>query len=371
MASDDQSPNYFRPPPETYEIFADYEGDEAEDDDEEPNPHRPSHVAPKIPQSVQRGGPIHRMKNRPRTYARQSVFLRPITHRQQTTTTRREDIKRPAPSAGPSESLPQIPTLTQQGRLLPKAQSHRDDCDDGDEYAFPLPKQYKTSYAQVRTTTTSTQFSVFSTKDDKKKAKQIERLLQSEKTLRDFLAEFPNDTKVRGKIPQLEKYKQKLLGGDGLLNSAEIKWVYEAEKLVERRRVASEVKLFQEQTKAEEERASKKRTLDESQLGETSHPSTGGKTVPPGWRKRMKGKEIDGENSDEESDNGKHPSKGHKTLPAITTNNINFDVAKELEDDDKWQRRRRGESDESDGAKVESDDKDSDEECSDTSSDTD
>lgn len=89
----------------------------------------------------------------------------------------------------------------------------RSGCSDYDNrVVFPLPTWRQPSYAQARATTRLSEFSVFASQKDKKKAKQVQRMAESEE-------EFPGETRFLAKLSQLEKYKQKLNSGDELLNS--------------------------------------------------------------------------------------------------------------------------------------------------------
>jgi len=189
-----------------------------------------------------------------------------------------------------ADLVPKIPTLTSQGRLPPKAlrganpprrppgqggslpsPTQSSDSHDDNGGAFPLPTRYKPSYAQARTASRFSEFSVFASQKDKKKANQVQRIAESEEGLRKFLDEFPKDTRFLAKLPQLEKYKQKLNTPNELLNSGEAKWVYEVARAVERRRVVIESKAFEEQAKAQTGGISTKRKPKDTSSSPSSY----------------------------------------------------------------------------------------------------
>lgn len=276
---------------------------------------------------------------------------------------------------------PKVPTLTSQGRLptkelrgdnTPRRQPGQGsyspsatesvDSQDDNGITFPLPTRYKPSYTQARAAPRFSEFSVFASQKDKKKAKQVQRMAESEEALRKFLEEFPGETRFLAKLSQLEKYKQKLNSGDELLNSGESHWVYDVGRAVERRRVTIESKAFQEQSKAQTSSTSKKRKRKETPSSPSSYstpirPSTGGKTIP-GYVV-----EESDENSDEEQD-GQLRKRAQKTISgcdssSISAFNVREALAKPSESEAEECSTGSSDGDESDGSSGEESDGDS------------
>jgi hypothetical protein len=213
---------------------------------------------------------------------------------------------------------------------MPSSTESRDPHDDN-AVTFPLPTRYQSSYTRARPAPRITEFSAFESQKDKKKAKQVERIIESEKVLRKFMEEFPEDTRLLAKLPQIEKYKQKLNGANELLNSGEFQWVHGVAKAVERRRVAIESKAFREQTKARIEHTSKKRKRQDTSSSPSSYstptrPSTGSKTIP-GYVVQK----SDEESGDEQD--GRPHQRAQKTIPGCDGASISaFNVQEALAD---------------------------------------
>jgi hypothetical protein len=161
---------------------------------------------------------------------------------------------------------------------------------------------------------------------------QVQRIAESEEALRTFLDEFTQDTRLLAKLPQLEMYKQKLNSPNELLNSGEVKWVYEVSRAVERRRVVIESKAFEEQAKAQiggisTKRKRKDTSSSPSSYGTPTRASTGGKTIPGHV---VEESDEDSDDSDEEQD-GRPRKRGQKTISGCDGSSISaFNVREAL-----------------------------------------
>ncbi|CRG89051.1 hypothetical protein PISL3812_06086 [Talaromyces islandicus] len=348
MTYNNPDASYFRPPPKTFDIFADLVQDEDEDEEETlPHTRRPTHVPPQTPLFIQQGRRLPILEGRRRG---PPAFNGQRLHRPRPKAPWREENHQNNGAADYDDLLPKVPTLTAQGRLPPKAlraanppqrprspggsvpssTESRGSCDDNG-VTFPSPTQYQPSYARARAASRFSEFSAFESQKDKQKAKQVQRIVESEEALRKFLEDFPEDIRLLAKLPQLEKYKQKLNGTNELLNSGESRWVYEVARSVERRRVAIESKAFEKKTKAPTGRTSKKRKRQDTSPSPSSYstptrPSTGGKTIP-GYSV------VDNDGDSDEEQDGRPCQRAQKTVPGCDGANISaFNVQEALAD---------------------------------------
>lgn len=233
-----------------------------------------------------------------------------------------------------------VPTLTQQGRRLPKAlrmgyrRAQEDIIMGGDSYEdleyAPNTSRRRVStpsYGRVHTTLPSTNLiptggggylvtNSFMSNAQRKRLEQQEKLEKVLTDLDDCLAANPTDVKLRAKKLHLEELQRRLMNPDSTaLKGAEAAIIKDVEKMLERRRMNMAKVEYENQAKAMVENMTmassagthgRKRVYDEgigsmtplssdwsetaapSERSSFSHPSTGGKTVPQHYYQKHK-----------------------------------------------------------------------------------
>lgn len=233
-----------------------------------------------------------------------------------------------------------VPTLTQQGRRLPKdlrmgyRRGQQDIIVGGDSYEdlnyAPNSSRRRVStpsYGRVHTNLPATNLiptggggylvtNSFMSSVQRKRLEQQEKLEKVLTDLEECLAANPTDVKLRGKKLHLEELQRRLMRPDSTaLKGTEVSHIRDVEKTLERRRINMAKVEFENQAKAMVENMSmslsagtkgRKRAYEEgigsmtplssdwsetaasSERSSFSHPSTGGKTVPPSYYRRQK-----------------------------------------------------------------------------------
>ncbi|KUL87064.1 hypothetical protein ZTR_05710 [Talaromyces verruculosus] len=271
--------------------------------------------------------------------------------------------KRPRPfrpKSNPFVTPTRVPTLTQQGRRLPKdlrmgyRRAQQDIIMGGDSYE-DLDYAPNTSrrrvltppYGRVHTTMPSTNLiptggggylvtNSFMSSAQRKRLEQQEKLEKVLTDLEECLAPCPADVKLRAKKLHLEELQRRLMRPDSTaLKGEEAALIRDVEKMLQRRRMNMIKTEFENQAKAmvenmtmsssSLEKKGRKRAYDgsttppSSNWSETaapsewssfSHPSTAGKTVPPYYYEKLKQGRIthdlaDTEDADDEFQNHK------------------------------------------------------------------
>ncbi|KAI7970960.1 hypothetical protein EIK77_000627 [Talaromyces pinophilus] len=271
--------------------------------------------------------------------------------------------KRPRPfraNTNPFVTPTRVPTLTQQGRRLPKdlrmgyRRSQQNIIMGGDSYIdldyAPNSSRRRVStpsYGRVHTTMPSTNLiptggggylvtNSFMSSAQRKRLEQQEKLEKVLTDLEECLAACPADVKLRAKKLHLEELQRHLMRPDSTaLKGEEAALIRDVERMLQRRRMNMVKTEFENQAKAMVENMTmssssletngRKRAYDgsmtplSSNWSETAapsetfsflHPSTGGKTVPQSYYEKRKRGRIthdlaDTEDADDEFQNDK------------------------------------------------------------------
>ncbi|KAL1986181.1 hypothetical protein VTN96DRAFT_6833 [Rasamsonia emersonii] len=256
-------PLYFRPPPETFNMFIDL----VSSDDESPEADGGSFQRP-----VRRSD-TNQQRQEPRSLMRQSEAQIRILGGPQTIFSQRPETRSPRepPALNHRAGIESEPAT--QPRWVPTISS-----------AAPVP-----SYRRLQPPVSY----IYRDQAAKKKADQFERLRKAETDLQLYLEENPGNDKFRAKSLQLRSYREKLEGGD-LLSSGKLDWIRGIHRSIDRRRVADDAKAFAAKARSENSRSRPKSTesagersrvntpLQSPSCHSLRHPTTGGKTIPQG-----------------------------------------------------------------------------------------
>ncbi|EEA22498.1 hypothetical protein EYB25_005289 [Talaromyces marneffei] len=251
--------------------------------------------------------------------------------------------KRPRPfrpSSNPFVSTPRVPTLTQQGRLpkelltgYRRAQQDivlRQESYPEFDYTASTSRRRSTkqSYGRVHTTLPTTNLiptggggylvtNSFTTSAQRKRLEQQEKLERVLTDLEECVAACPTDVKLQGKLLHLRTLQNRLEQSEHtVLKGQEAALIRDVEKMLQRKRMSIVKAEFESQARAMVENMStslspgtqrrKQRAYDEeigsmsplssvwsetvapSERSSSSHPSTGGKTVPPSYYQEHK-----------------------------------------------------------------------------------
>lgn len=229
-----------------------------------------------------------------------------------------------------------VPTLTQQGRRLPKdlrigyRRGQQDIISRGEtyedtEFASDTSRRVSTaSYGRVHTALPATNLipaggggylatNSFMTSAQRKRLEQQDKLEKTLADLEECVAAFPTDVKLQGKLLHLRTLQHRLeQDKQTILKGAEVSLIKEVERMLSRRRMKQVEAEFENQAKAMVEDMSSagtkgwkraygqgigvvtplssnwSETAAPSERSSFSRPSTGGKTVPPAYYQRHK-----------------------------------------------------------------------------------